>query len=145
MKLRSLFVVVALLVAVSSFSQTLFTYGKKSVDAGEFLKAFNKNNTTTGNNKAKAINEYLAQYIKSKLRMAEAYERRYDTLTHIKMEVGNLRSQIAENYMSDPELINRMTKEAFDRSLKDVRFSHILLMLPGRWIPYPLQPGRMIC
>jgi peptidyl-prolyl cis-trans isomerase SurA len=127
MKLRSLFVAVALLVSASSFSQTLFTYGKKSVGASEFLKAFNKNNTTAGNNKVKAINEYLTQYIKSKLRMAEAYERRYDTLTHIKMEVGNLRSQIAENYMSDPELINRMTKEAFDRSLKDVRFSHIFI------------------
>ena len=46
--------------------------------------------------------EYLDLYINSRLKIREAYDRRYDTLPQIKNEVENLRSQIIENYMSDP-------------------------------------------
>ncbi len=113
----------------TAFSQTLFTYGNKAVGAKEFLRAYNKNNPNKPANKAKAIDSYLDQYIRSKLKMAEAYERQYDTIPGIKMEIANLRGQIAENYMTDPSLMKRMQKEAFDRSQKDVHFAHIFIAL----------------
>lgn len=127
MRAKPLLLVAFSMLTTASFSQILFTYGKQAVDAQEFLRAFKKNNTTTTANKAKAMNEYLAQYIKSRLRMAEAYERRYDTLTNIKTEVANLRSQIIENYLSDPGFVTKMVNEAFTRSQKDVRFAHIFI------------------
>lgn len=112
---------------VPASAQILFTYGKHTADAREFLRAFNKNNNVTSVNKEKSIRDYLDLYIKSRLKVQEAYDRRYDTLPNIKMEVENLRAQIAENYMTDPEIMNRLVKEAFLRSQKDIRAAHIFI------------------
>ena len=112
---------------ITASAQTLFTYGKYAVDAKEFLRAYNKNNTQPVVNKAKSVSDYLDLYINSKLKIRAAYDRRYDTLASIKTEVENLRTQIAENYMNDPEIITRLQKEAFERSQKDIRVAHIFI------------------
>src|SRR5436190_503542 len=124
---KYLFVIIALCLALTSPAQTLFTYGKYPADAKDFLRAYNKNNTKTTVNKAKSISDYLDLYIKSKLKIQEAYERGYDTLPQIKSEVDNLRAQIIENYMNDPATVNRLNKEAFQRSLKDIHVAHIFI------------------
>jgi peptidyl-prolyl cis-trans isomerase SurA len=99
------------------------------VDAKEFLRAYNKNNTQPVTNKAKAIKEYLDLYVKSKLKIQEAYDRGYDTLPQIKNEVDNLRSQIVENYMIDPTAADKLVNEAFQRSQKDIHVAHIFISL----------------
>jgi peptidyl-prolyl cis-trans isomerase SurA len=124
---RWLIVFIAFSITITASSQTLFTYGKYTADAKEFLRAYNKNNSQTAGNKAKAIRDYLDLYINSRLKIQEAYEREYDTLPQIKSEVETLRAQIIENYMSDPEAITRLTKEAFQRSLKDIHVAHIFI------------------
>ncbi|HWR32394.1 MAG TPA: peptidylprolyl isomerase, partial [Chitinophagaceae bacterium] len=127
MKKYLLLIYAGFLLLNTASAQRLFTYGAYTVDAKEFLKAYNKNNTPPGTDKAKSIREYLNLYINSKLRIREAYERGYDTLAQIKTEVGNLRAQISENYMSDPEMVNRMTTEAFQRSQQDIHLAHIFI------------------
>ena len=91
------------------------------------MRAYNKNNAQPSANKAKAVQDYLDLYINSRLKIQEAYSRGYDTLPQIKSEVENLRSQIIETYMSDPTAIDRLTKEAFQRSLKDIHAAHIFI------------------
>lgn len=127
MNKKSLLVIVAVLASCNIFSQTLFTYGNYSVSAPEFLRAYNKNNTQVVTNKAKAVKDYLDLYINSRLKIREAYERGYDTLPQIKMEVENLRNQIIESYMSDPETMDRLVKEAFSRSQKDIHTGLIFI------------------
>ena len=119
--------IIACISMLAASAQTLFTYGKYSVDAKDFLKAYNKNNTQPVVNKAKAISDYLDLYINSRLKVREAYDRKYDTLPQIKAEVENLRTQISENYMNDPTMITRMQQEAFDRSQKDIQVAHIFI------------------
>lgn len=109
------------------FSQTLFTYGDNKADAKDFLRAFSKNNQQPAANKTKAMQEYLDLYINSRLKIREAYARGYDTLPQIKNEVENLRGQIIESYLSDPQAITRLSKEAFQRSLKDIHAAHIFI------------------
>ncbi len=127
MKKNILAVIIASLGMLTASSQTLFTYGQHAVDAKEFLRAYNKNNTQPVANKAKSVSDYLDLYIKSKLKVRQAYERRYDTLPHLKLEVANLRTQISDNYMTDPQQMTRMTNEAFQRSQKDIRIAHIFI------------------
>jgi peptidyl-prolyl cis-trans isomerase SurA len=127
MNKKLLIAVIASLGIFTTSAQTLFTYGKYPVDAKDFLRAYNKNNSQPVVNKAKAISDYLELYINSKLKIREAYDKRYDTLSQIKVEVENLRIQISENYMNDPEMIARLQKEAFDRSQKDIRAGHIFI------------------
>ncbi len=124
---RIFIAVITSLVMIDAGAQTLFTYGKYSVDAKEFLKAYNKNNTSPVVNKAKAVSDYLELYINSRLKIREAYDQRYDTLAQIKVEVENLRTQISENYMNDPEMMTRLTDEAFQRSQKDINVAQIFI------------------
>ena len=127
MKKNSLVVIIANCLAITTSAQTLFTYGNNKVDAKDFLRAYKKNNTQPVTNKAKAIADYLDLYINSRLKIHEAYERRFDTLPQIKAEVDNLRLQIIENYMNDAETVNRLSKEAFQRSQKDIHAAHIFI------------------
>lgn len=122
--------IITIIASLSLFfasAQTLFTYGKYAIDAKEFLRAYNKNNMQPVVNKGKSISDYLDLFINSRLKIREAYDRRYDTLSQIKTEVENLRAQIAENYLNDPEIIVRLQKEVFERSQKDVRVAHIFI------------------
>jgi peptidyl-prolyl cis-trans isomerase SurA len=127
--MKKILFITLLFCGVAASAQTLFTYGTYKVEAKDFLRAFNKNNLQPTGNKAKAISDYLQLFIKSKLKVREAYDKRYDTLPQIVMEVSNLRTQIAENYMTDPALVSKMGKEAFERSQKDIKVSHTFISL----------------
>lgn len=127
MNKRCIAALIALSAGLSASSQVLFTYGKQKSTAQEFLRAYNKNNAQPSSNKAKAIRDYLDLYINSRLKIQEAYERGYDTLSQIRNEVQNLRAQIIENHMSDPDAINRLSQEAFQRSQKDIHVGHIFI------------------
>lgn len=116
-------------VAGMASSQTLFTYGPYKADAQEFLRAFNKNNQQPEAEKAKAMQEYLDLYVNARLKIRQAYDLGYDTLPQIRAEEGNLRSQIVDNYMSDPDAISRLSREAFQRSQKDIHAAHIFIAL----------------
>ncbi|MFZ9387237.1 MAG: peptidylprolyl isomerase [Chitinophagaceae bacterium] len=127
MKIKSLFLVTFLLGAFSLSAQTLFTYGPYKVDARDFLRAFNKNNTGDVKNRSVAIRSYLDLYIKSRLKIREALDRQLDTFPQMKAELVNLRAQITENFMTDPELTDRMVTEAFQRSQKDIHAAHLFI------------------
>ena len=129
MKKNWLIAIITSFALVNAHSQTLFTYGPYKADTKEFLRAFNKNNQQLNTSKSTAIKQYLDLYINSRLKIREAYDRGYDTLPNIKNEIENLRGQVIENYMSDPEAITRLSREAFKRSLKDIHVAHIFLSL----------------
>lgn len=119
------------LIAGTASSQTLFTYGSNKADAKEFIRAFDKNNQQPAAAKSKAMREYLDLYINSRLKIRQAYDLGYDTLPQIRVEAENLRNQIVDNYMSDPDAISRLTKEAFQRSQKDIHAAHIFIAFSG--------------
>ncbi|MFI5185305.1 MAG: peptidylprolyl isomerase [Chitinophagales bacterium] len=118
---------IACFILSASHAQTLFTYGNYSADAKDFLRAFGKNNTAPAADKTKAMRDYLDLYIASRLKIREAYNRGYDTLSQIKADIENLRSQIIENYLNDPDAANKLLKEAFQRSQKDIHVAHIFI------------------
>lgn len=121
--------IAAFLLVIAAHSQTLFTYGTHSVDAKEFLKAYNKNNNEPVKDKAKSISDYLDLYIKSRLKIQEAYEKKMDTLPSMRVELANLRAQITESYLNDPQLTSKMVQEAFQRSQKDIHVAHIFISI----------------
>jgi peptidyl-prolyl cis-trans isomerase SurA len=125
-KNRALFFI-ASFISIISHSQTLFTYGNYSADAKDFLKAFNKNNAAPTTNKSKAMRDYLDLYVASRLKIREAHDRGYDTLSQIKSDLDNLRAQIIDNYLNDPQAADKLLKEAFQRSQKDIHVAHIFI------------------
>ncbi len=124
---RILLLLLFIAAAIVPKAQTLFTYGNYQVSAQDFLRAYNKNNTQGTNNREKSIREYLDLYIRSRLKVREAYDKKLDTLASIRNEIDNLRLQIAENFMVEPGMTRKMVNEAFTRSQKDRRIAHIFL------------------
>jgi len=111
-------------------AQTLFTYGKKSVDKAEFLKAFNKN-PSTEKNKQKAINEYLELYINFKLKVQAAIDDSLQKDENFIYESQNFKQQIITNAINEEANITALTKEAFLRSKKDIQLAQILIETPN--------------
>lgn len=106
-------------------AQVLFTYGSHKVEQPEFLKAYNKNNTSNGNEQK--LREYLDLFIAFKLKVQAAKDRKMDTLPEQKSDLQNYRRQIEVNYMMDSNLIHDLSMEAFQRSQYDIRLSHIFI------------------
>jgi peptidyl-prolyl cis-trans isomerase SurA len=120
-------VIVLLILHGGLSAQTLFTYGTHKVEVKDFMLAYQRNNTDTVSSKEKSIRAYLDLYVNAKRKVREAYARRYDTLPGIKLEVENLRAQLIDKYMADPVLLERLKKEAFDRSQTDREVAHLFI------------------
>lgn len=119
---------IAVIGILSLQAQTLFEYGDQKIDVKEFKQAYQKNTNAISYDK-QSIDDYLQLYINSKLKILEAYNRGYDTLPQQREEFANLRSQIIDNYMNDPETMNKLVMEAFDRSQKEIEVAHIFIRI----------------
>lgn len=116
-----------LLLAGSISAQTLITYGPYQVAANEFVRAYTRNNSDTVSNKAQSMRNYIDLFVHAKMKVKEAYARRYDTLPGIVQDVENLRMQLTDKYLADPVLLERLKKEAFERSQTDREVAHIFI------------------
>ena len=120
-------VVIAVTIFCSAtYSQTLFTYGTKTVSKEEFLKAFNKNPDTTGSREDK-IKEYLDMYVNFKLKIQAAKDEKLNLEESYKSESENFRNQLAENYINEQANINGLIKKAFERSKKDILVAQVFV------------------
>ncbi len=109
-------------------AQTLFTYGGRPVSKEEFRKAFLKNNTKKEFTE-QDYRDYLELYIRFKLKVQAALDRKLDTLSSQKAETNEFRSQVIEEFLNDPASFNKLVKEAFERSRKDIHVAHIYMPL----------------
>jgi peptidyl-prolyl cis-trans isomerase SurA len=107
-------------------AQVLFTYGGKAVTKNEFLKAYNKNNSDTRPTD-KAYQNYLELYIRFKLKVQAALDKKMDTMANQQAEVNSFRNQILDSYVRDEASLNELTTEAIIRSKKDIHIAHIFV------------------
>lgn len=127
--MKKLSLVIASLIFICGvYAQTLFTYGNNAVSKEEFLRAYNKNKTATAN-KAQAMKDYLDLYIKFKLKVQAAKDKRLDTLTALQSDLQNFRSQVEENYLKDATQVDALDDEAFIRSQKDIHVQHFYVLI----------------
>ncbi|MEQ1553157.1 MAG: peptidylprolyl isomerase [Ferruginibacter sp.] len=122
------------LTTLSTFAQTLFTYGKNQTSKQEFFRAYNKNKPTTSNTE-KSLREYLELYSNFKLKVNAAQDLRLDTIAQIKYDVENFRSQVIENYLSDEQAMQTLVKEAADRTTKDIHVLYFSVPLASNATP----------
>ena len=106
----------------------LLKIGSKSVLLSEFNAIYNKNNVKE-NVTEESVNEYLDLYIKFKLKVTEAEELGYDTLSSFIKELAGYRKQLAQPYLTDKNVTEALIKEAYERMQFDVKASHILVAL----------------
>lgn len=113
----------------------LVTVGNEKITTGEFLSIYNKNNVQSEAIDPKTIDEYLDLFINFRLKVKDAEMHGLDTLKSFKDELAGYRKQLAQPYFTDESVIEALTKEAYDRSLLDIRASHILIRCAADALP----------
>jgi peptidyl-prolyl cis-trans isomerase SurA len=130
MKIRSIFSVTLFILSFSgSFAQNpdekiLMTVAGRGVEAGEFIRMYNKSLDPAYKTD---LNDYLEQFIAFKLKVADAIDKGYDTTASFKEELNGYRNQLAQSYLTDPDIKEKLLRKAYQRSLSEVNASHILV------------------
>ncbi|MCE7995819.1 MAG: hypothetical protein HEP71_27825 [Roseivirga sp.] len=98
--------------------------------ADEFLYAFKKNRDPDTWVTKDSLLSYLDRFINFKLKVLEARKQGTDTLSSFRQEYESYASQVAKPYLDNPNKEEALINEAYERSKKEVRASHILIRRP---------------
>lgn len=112
-------------------SDVLFSIADREVTVGEFKYIYEKTNADKATYSHESLAEYLDLYQRFKLKVHRAYGMRLDTVKSLQQELAGYRRQLAENYLMDRAVTDRLAEELFQRRQQDVEVSHILLPLAG--------------
>ncbi len=128
-----LFVLVALILPIGINAQNedpvLFSVKNNPVHVSEFLYIYSKTNRDKANFSKASLEEYLDLYTKFKLKVQRAKDMQLDTIPSLQQELAGYRKQLADSYLLDKEVTEKLIREAYERSLKDVKISHIMVSL----------------
>lgn len=105
----------------------LFTVKGTPVLASEFRYIYAKTNQDKADFSEQSLRDYLDLYIKFKLKVQKAREMRLDTVEATKAELEGYRRQLANSYLVDKEVTDKLIRETYERSKQDVDISHILI------------------
>ncbi|MBU2018455.1 MAG: peptidylprolyl isomerase [Bacteroidetes bacterium] len=108
--------------------------GQEKVTKSEFLQIYLKNNNNPKFDK-ESMDEYMTLFKKFKLKVAEAEALGYDTIPTLIKELQGYRKQLATPYLTDSTMSEYLVKEAYERTLNEVRASHILFRLNSNASP----------
>jgi peptidyl-prolyl cis-trans isomerase SurA len=116
----------------SIFAQTptpetvLFKVAGKPVEVGEFDYIYKKTNAAQANYSRESVEEYLDLYVKFKLKVQQAREMKLDTITALARELEDYRRQLADAYLVDKEVTDKLVEQAYMRMQAEREVSHIL-------------------
>ncbi len=116
-------------------NRALVTIAGEDITVDEFMYVYKKNNTQGDIIDKKSVQEYLDLYINFRLKVKEAEELGYDTVTAFKEELSGYREQLAEPYFVNEDIIEELLVEAYERKKENIRVSHILIMTGPNAMP----------
>ena len=99
----------------------------KDIKKSEFEYIYKKNNQQQTD--PKSLDEYVELFKNYKLKVAEAEACGLDTTQSFRRELAGYRAQLAQPYLVDREMDDRLAKEAYDRLKENVEVSHILFRI----------------
>lgn len=108
----------------------LFTVDGTPVNVSEFKYIYTKTNADKADFSKASVDEYLDLYKKFKLKVARAREMQLDTIPTLISELAGYRRQLADSYLIDKEVTNKLVSELYDRTQQDVDISHIMVSVP---------------
>ncbi|MFC4740656.1 peptidylprolyl isomerase [Flavobacterium ponti] len=109
--------------------EVLFSIDDKPYYTDEFIRVYNKNLDLVKDDSQKDIDVYFDLFLGYKLKVDKAYKIGLQNSLKYQNELKSYRTQLSKNYTSDSKVTEALTKEAYDRSLKEIRASHILILV----------------
>ena len=114
--------------------KVLMTIGSEKVTVSEFQNIFQKNNDLENINKEELEN-YVDLFVKFKMKVLDAESISLDTSRKFINELNGYRKQLSRPYLTDKQAENKLLSEAYERTLKEVKVSHILILLDENALP----------
>ncbi len=112
---------------ISAKDPILMTVNKKEVPLSEFLYIYQKNNKQQ--QQPQTVDEYLDMFVTYKLKVADAEAAGIDTTAAFRKELSGYTRELAEPYMRDNTVEQRLIEEAYGRMKRNVNVSHIMLSM----------------
>ncbi|MEQ8704283.1 MAG: peptidylprolyl isomerase [Phaeodactylibacter sp.] len=135
----------AVLIPGLSFGQddpVLFSVDGKPVQQSEFVYIYSKTNGKKADFSEASLEEYLDLYVKFKLKVAKARAMQLDTVPELMTELNGYRRQLADSYLIDKEVTEKLIEEAYERSKQDVDISHILVSVKPDATPEEIAAAK---
>ncbi len=104
----------------------LVTIGDENITAGEFIRAYSKNNNWATASEAE-LRDYLNLFINFKMKVKEGVEMQLDTSRKFQMELKSYQKQSSQQFLIDKEVTDALLNEACERARWNIRASHILI------------------
>ncbi len=105
----------------------LFTVDGVPVHVSEFNYIYTKTNADKADYSKASVDEYLDLYKKFKLKVRRAKEMQLDTIPSLIKELDGYRRQLADSYLIDKEVTNKLIDEVYERQKKDIDIGHIMV------------------
>ena len=115
--------------------QVLMTIGGQPVTVKEFTDVYAKNNLKGDVIEKKTVDEYIDLFTTFRMKVMEAEAQQLDTSAKFQKELAGYRKQLAKPFMSSDDITDELLQEAYQRKLKDIRASHILIRCDKHALP----------
>ena len=132
MKISRLIIFVFLLTQSFLFAQNkevLFTIDNHPYYTDEFVRVYNKNLDLVKDDSQKDLDKYLELFLGYKLKVEKANKLGLQNSVTYQNELKSYRNQLSKNYINDSKVTNELVQEAYNRMTKEVRASHILILV----------------
>ena len=116
-------------------NQVLMTIGNEDITVKEFTDVYYKNNLKSDVIEKKTVDEYLDLFTTFRMKVMEAERQQLDTSAKFQKELAGYRKQLAKPVMSSDDITEELVEEAYQRKLKDIRASHILIRCDKNALP----------
>ena len=113
----------------------LFTVEGTPIHVSEFKYIYTKTNRENADFSRASLEEYLELYTKFKLKVQLAKEMQLDTIKQLQEELEGYRRQLADSYLINKEVTQKLVKEVYERGKEDIDFSHILVKVEENAAP----------
>ena len=121
--------------AQTSKKEVLFTIDDKPYYTDEFSRVYNKNLDLVKDESQKDLTQYLELFIGYKLKITKANKIGLQNGEAYKTELASYRTQLSKNYLSDSKVTKELVEEGYQRSLKEIKAAHILLLVDENAAP----------
>ncbi|EKT3957358.1 peptidylprolyl isomerase [Flavobacterium psychrophilum] len=140
MKINKIIACFALAINSLAFAQSdkkevLFTIDDKPYYTDEFSRVYNKNIDLVKDESQKDLNKYMELFVGYKLKINKANKMGLQNNEKYINELKSYRSQLSKNYTSDTKVTKALIEEGYNRSLKEIRASHILITVDENAVP----------
>lgn len=146
--MKKIFSLIAVVLMLGQYVQAqqdpvIIEIGDKKICKSEFMKEFlssigkseNDAPTPCTYEKRQALEDYVRLYVNYQVKLADAYRMGYDRDEKLNEELATYRAELAAPYLIDSASMERIMREAYDRSQYALHAAHILIKMKANPSP----------